>query len=358
MRHFSILALSILLSLSAKAQTEIAPYQPGITPEGITYFLPKTALHFTLTATRVVHTPGEYAAYAKRYLRVNDAPQMPYEEWSIDQLEVTPYGVADKEKAYTIKLNPKSSAPLVGLAEDGRLLSVNTAAEPIVELGKPSITRIQQKNVVPADFKTREVLSAGSTTKMAELTAAEIYDIRENRTLLTKGQADFMPKDGEQLRLMLEQLNTQEEALLQLFKGTSYSEKHVITFEIVPDSTMEQVILFRFSRHAGMVDKDDLSGEPYYIFVRDMHSLPAVATPKDGKKIKMPEGDLRYMLPGRASVAVAGYKQTLLNVSMPFAQFGRVEHLGGELFNKRFTTKVLLSPVTGGITKLDAEAPQ
>ena len=39
------------------------------------------------------------------------------------------------------------------------------------------------------------------------------------------------------------------------------------------------------------------------------------------------------------------------------AQFGRVEHLGGELFNKRYTTKVLLSPTTGGILRLDAEQP-
>ena len=37
------------------------------------------------------------------------------------------------------------------------------------------------------------------------------------------------------------------------------------------------------------------------------------------------------------------------------SQLGRIEHLGGDLFNKRFTTHVLLSPVTGGIQRIDGE---
>lgn len=39
------------------------------------------------------------------------------------------------------------------------------------------------------------------------------------------------------------------------------------------------------------------------------------------------------------------------------AQFGRVERLGGELFNKKNTTHVQFSPVTGGISKIEAESP-
>ena len=37
------------------------------------------------------------------------------------------------------------------------------------------------------------------------------------------------------------------------------------------------------------------------------------------------------------------------------AQFGRVEHLGGDLFNKKSTTRVYLSPSTGAITKIEGE---
>ena len=59
----------------------------------------------------------------------------------------------------------------------------------------------------PRRYLTEEILAAGSTAKMAELTAREIYDLRENRSLLIKGQADFMPQDGQQLKLMLQQHN-------------------------------------------------------------------------------------------------------------------------------------------------------
>ena len=42
-------------------------------------------------------------------------------------------------------------------------------------------------------------------------------------------------------------------------------------------------------------------------------------------------------------------------VNAMLSQLGRIEHLGGDLFNKRFTTHVLLSPVTGGIQRIAGE---
>ena len=53
----TLLSLLALASLSlASAQTSVLPYTPGIHQEGITYYLPKTALSITLTATRVTST--------------------------------------------------------------------------------------------------------------------------------------------------------------------------------------------------------------------------------------------------------------------------------------------------------------
>lgn len=349
--------LSILFAafsvVNLSAQTEVTAYRPGVTPEGITYFLPKTALHVTITAQRVIQTPGEYCEYAERYLRLQNVPQEQQETWTITKVDVTPYGVADKSQAYSIKLKSKTSAPLVALASDGRLLTVNAnkqVDEP--QLSTPYVLKDTTRHLNPADFKTEEILAAGSRSKMAELTANEIYDIRENRSLLTKGQADFMPKDGEQLRLMLSQLDTQEEALLQLFKGTSSTETHVLTLDYVPTGVVAKDLLFRFSKYYGLVEKDDVSGEPYYISVSDLHSLPNEEA-GDGKA-KKPVDDLRYMVPGKGNVSIKNMQRVLFSGSFPMAQFGRVEHLGAELFNKKMGTHVFLSPVTGGITKIEA----
>ena len=116
------------------------------------------------------------------------------------------------------------------------LLSMQKLKESDPTLPTTKVIKSDKKTLNGADFKTEEILSAGSTPKMAELTANEIYDIRENRALLTKGQADFMPKDGEQLRLMLANLDQQEEGLLQLFRGTDVKETHILAFDITPTS--------------------------------------------------------------------------------------------------------------------------
>ncbi len=360
MKKTSLTGLLLSLALSLSAQTSVSDYRPGVTEEGIAYFLPSTRLHITVTAERTSHTPGEYHRYAKRYLRLNDVTSQSYDEWTLTSVSIEPYGVADKTKVYTVKLNPKTSAPLVGLAPDGRLLSINAAAPKLPVLSSPSITKHEAKLLHPEDYKTEEILAAGSTAKMAELTAGEIYDIRENRALLAKGQADFMPNDGEQLRLMLENLDTQEEALLSLFRGTSSKGTHVFTFDYAPEKETDGEILFRFSKHFGVVENDDLAGEPVYISIKDLKSLPeeVVDEKTAKKKAKKEMEDVRYCLPGQVAVSIFKDKQQMVSTTCPMAQFGRVEHLGGELFDKTFITHITFSPSTGGITKIDADRPE
>ena len=192
---------------------------------------------------------------------------------------------------------------------------------------------------------------------MAELTADEIYDIRENRSLLTKGQADFMPQDGAQLKLMLAKLDEQEESLLQLFKGTESTETHVMTFSYDPQKEADGDVLFRFSPYLGPVAADDLSGSPVYISIKNLNTLPDTQ-PEAGNSKKKEAEDLRYVVPGQAQVRVYTPDRTLAELNVPLAQFGHVEHLGGELFNKKYTTRVTLFPETGGIQRIDAEEPR
>ena len=203
MKRFILIAVSIMLGcVTTWAQTEITTYQPGITSDGITYFLPNTCVRVVVTTTKTHYTSGEFAEYAARYLKLNNVPLTAYDEWKIDDIQLYSYGIADNKKAYSIKFKQKTSAPLVSLANDGRLLAINAKVEDnsMQNIPTASVTPGKLNTLNGADFKTEEILSAGSKAKMAELTANEIYDIRENRGLLTKGQADFMPKDGEQLK--------------------------------------------------------------------------------------------------------------------------------------------------------------
>lgn len=358
MNRFLLFAICSLLSLSSLAQTEVSTYEPGITTEGITYFLPTTSIRVVVKATKKHFTPGEFCEYADRYLHLKNVTLTPYDEWTIDDISLYNYGTADQTRAYSIKFKQKTSAPFVALTPDGRLLSVNAScSEKDATLPQPSVVKNKETIINGADFKTEEILSAGSTAKMAELTANEIYDIRENRGLLTKGQADFMPKDGEQLKLMLANLDTQEEGLLQLFKGTATSETHTFAFDITPKQDINQQIVFCFSKYLGMVDNDDPAGTPYYISVKDLKTLPTTNTEAKAKQ-KENDADLRYVVPSRALISIFTDQGEIVSKTFPMAQFGNVEHLGGELFNKKETTHVQLSPVTGGISKIEAAQPK
>ena len=355
MKKFLLSAFA-LFALGMNAQTEVNPYRPGLTTDGITYFLPNTSLHLTVTAKRVTHVPGEFCKYAERYLRLKEVTMDAYDTLEIIGMTVTPTGVANKDQAYSIKFKAKTSAPLVGLAPDGRLLTINAEAGELPKLTEAKAGSPVSGKVEGSDFKTEEILLAGSTAKMAELTADEIFDIRDNRSLLAKGQADFMPKDGEQLKLMLASLDKQEKGLLQLFKGYNIEEEHVFVFDYTPKGEVSKDLIFRFSKHLGMVDADDLAGAPVTISIKDMHSLPA-AVASDGKKKKEVQ-DLRYITPGSAQVKLYWDKKELASSVIEMAQFGRVEHLGGELFDKKFSTKVYLSPTTGGLVKIDLAQPE
>ena len=73
MKHILSIVLAASLSSPLHAQTEVTPYQPGITPDGITYFLPQTRLCVVVKATRKHFEPGEFADYAQRFMRLADA---------------------------------------------------------------------------------------------------------------------------------------------------------------------------------------------------------------------------------------------------------------------------------------------
>ena len=204
---------------------------------------------------------------------------------------------------------------------------------------------------------SEEILAAESTAKMAELTAQEIYDIRESLNMLTRGQADYMPKDGEQLRLMLAELKLRDNALTSLFTGIIDRDTTEHTLTIIPEKDSIREVLFRFSKRLGFVDKDDLAGVPYYIYVENLKTVPQAA-PADPKKKQKPVDGIFVNIPGRLRSVVSDSQGPVVADEFPAGQFGNVELLSGALFNKRYTTRLRLHPLSGAIDHLNAEMPR
>ena len=342
----------------ASAQTVISNYKPGVTSEGAVYYLPKTAIRITLQIEKTTYTPGELCKYSEKYLRIKDAPSAPSATYRLVSVRQEPFAVPDTSKCYAVKYDAKTSACNVRLSDAGILLAINTDIKPQTPSIPQPTPHKPQAALNPRKYMNEDILSAGSTSKMAELIAQEIYEIRESRSMLAKGQADFMPKDGEQLRLMLQELETQDKALTSMFTGVTQSDTTTHTIIYVADKPVKRDVLFRLSADFGLVDSDDLSGTPYYIYIEDLKTV-ADPVPVDPKKAAKPQLSGIYVnIPGRMRSTISDARQQIAANEFPAPQFGNVELLSGALFNKRYTSRLLLNPLTGAVEKLEAEQPK
>ena len=363
----SLFHLFTLSPLTSSAQTVSIFYQPGVTAEGAVYFLPKTAVRVTVEVEKTTYTPGDLCQYAERYLRLRDVSPTPSVGYRITAIRQEPVAVADTTKCYAVKFDPRTSATNIRLSDDGVLVGINTEVrgekQEVRDYTQPKNNSLTSHSspltskLNPRQFMSEDALAAGSTSKMAELIAQDIYEIRDSRNQLVRGQADNMPKDGEQLRLMLNQLNLQDRALTSLFAGTTVSDTTRHTFLIVPDKPMAREVLFRFSQKLGLVDVDDLAGVPYYINIEDLSTVPA-PEPVDPKKKLKPVSGIFVNVPGRLRSVISDAQRQVIASEFPAGQFGNVELLSGSLFNKRYTTRLWLNPLSGAIERLDAEQPK
>ena len=194
-----IIASGLLLTTYAYAQTEVLTGVTRGKDYGVVYSLPKTQIELEIKANKVNYTPGEFSKYADRYLRLTNVSADPEEYWELASVKVKSVGVPNSETTYFVKLKDKTVAPLMELTEDGIVKTINVPySNSSVSKKVAPAPAVLQKKANPREFLTEEILMASSTAKMAELVAKEIYNIRESKNALLRGQADNMPSDGAQ----------------------------------------------------------------------------------------------------------------------------------------------------------------
>lgn len=341
------------LSLSAMAIFGCHAQQTG---EAISYYLPKTAIHINLLVEKTNYKPGLLVGYARRYMKLDNANPNAETTYRIVGAEMYSTAEPDTAKLFTLNIGKQHFIAKVDRSSKGVLLAVN--AEGSDNQTIPSFTPGKPQPVLnPKDYMSQDILLATSSAKMAELTANEIFEIRESRTMLARGEADFMPKDAGQLKIMMAQLDTHEKALLQLFAGTVTKDTTMTTITFVPDSETEKHTLFRFSKHFGLTDADDLSGTPYYVNVKKKQAFTDDTPAETEKKDKKDKNDigLRVNIPAKMNVTIAdGFGNTLARQEYPAPQFGKTEALSGELFGKKQSSKLVLDSKTGAILSIEA----
>ncbi len=318
------------------------------------YFLPKTAIRMSVLVEKTHTTKGQLAEYSELYFKKPGAvaEQTAYR---IVGVRFASVGVADTARHFEVAIDKKHSVFSVDCNSNGVLRAINTKAPRKAETlpFKPS-PAVTPPN--PRDFMSQDILAAANLPKMAQLVAQEIYDIRDSRNQLSRGEADFMPKDGEQLRLMYANLDRQEAALMQLFNGTVTTDTTETIITIVPQRGEERTVAFRFSKRFGLSAADDFSGEPVYLNVKDDGILTDMPDGADIAKKEKDTFQLGVCLPGRIRLALTDHSGNIMaQYETDAAQYGKVVMLNGGLFGRKFTSQLLMDDTTGSVKELKVE---
>lgn len=346
LRRTLIAGALLLVPGGMKAQDQVV--------EGLSYYLPKTALRFTLLTEKTSFTPGELADYANKYFMKGDEVLTPTQTYRIISIKMEPIGIPDADKHFTANASPKWSIQKVYTTTDGILLAVNTEPAAVKEPDK-FVPAPKPAPLNPRNYMSQEILSVGSKAKLAQYCAKEVYDIRDARNELTRGQAETMPKDGAQLKLMMASMDEQETALTSLFNGTTVKDTMENTIIFCDTAEVSKCVLFRFSDIYGLCNADDLAGEPYYISIKDLHQTPEDTRTEKEIARQKDETGLHINVPGRAKVTVFQGNTSLVERDIQYAQFGRTENISPTLFNKKVFTSYEVNPITGNMTNLQSK---
>ena len=191
---------------------------------------------------------------------------------------------------------------------------------------------------------------AGSVAKMAEGAAKQIYRIRETRLNILAGDVEHVPADGKAMELVLNELDKQEQALVALFVGKTQVTRHTHTVRYVPGESVEKEVVCRLSAHNGIVDKNDLSGEPLYLTLvaKKQTLLPAGYIDKNTPLLSQ----IHYNLPGEAQVTLTFKGKQMAEQTVAVAQYGVAVPLVQDLFTGRAIPKIKISAETGNILEI------
>ncbi len=348
-----ILLVSLLLSVSATAQTKVVKANAVKANDyGVTYSLPKTQLVVDAEVTKVTCKAGPYYRYAEKYLGVKKFITEDKVYYELGKVKLLNRGIPDKDNTYIVSFKAGTVAPYAYLTEEGLLCSINAEYTPETEAEDENTNKRKRAVATDASVFTEELLMAGSTAKQAEVAAKQIYRIRESRMNILTGDADNLPPDGQAMQLVIEELEAQEEALTNLFTGVITRETEQYEVTIIPNDDLEKEVIFRFSEHLGIVDADDLGGEPVYMNLTATERAPQL-DPKEAEKKEKSLKGIVYNVPGKARIELFTARKSLYKGEAQITQFGTREALAPVMFeDKKAPVKVYFYPETGAIKQI------
>ena len=336
-----LVAALVMMALPARAQV-------AENESGIVYFMPYTEICIDVEYEEITLTKGPFYQYSERYLATKNIITENGVKYQIRSINLRTKTSADRSRSYVFDPGKKQ----VSLTREGLLLAIGDElpqAEKTTGKKKENASEItSKKSEIENPFAglLEEQLLASSISKMAEGVAKQIYQIREARINWLTGEVDHMPADGKSLEMILKQLDRQEKQLTSLFLGKETRKTLHKTISIDPKEMKDEVV-FRFSESQGIVEADDLSGEPYYM----TSVVTKSAYNAEKNKKKSTESPVFYNLPGSISLTLTDGKRCLMEKTFAVGQFGISVALPSATFKEAET--ILFCPKSGALLSIE-----
>lgn len=402
-----ILGAVTLSSCFPKITSSPKPFQPpfmvigagdSIIPQttgGICYMLPKTRFDVTLHMKKTELVKGPFAAYAGKYLGIDNVINTNTSYWQIEEIEIHSTPVPDTDHLYYVAMGEmdSSSVPvafqmnfsnigmLTGASPMGDSKTFENTSISLSNLGYSNVFKYYSENNLfeSADTVIERVLLDSVTVektvikkKMVEKpleqrakeTADLILKLKDQRLSLLTGYHE-VPYDPVTMKYMADELEKMEREYIELFTGITIQSRVKRSFTYTPTSADDCIpmAMLRFSSQDGILPAESSKGEIIYI----QCCSQGVAAARSRFPVKVPDTEVVdtladvpqvpvavckksygfvYRIPewGKVTVYLGSKVQKEIGVQIP--QFGTTERLPW------FITKFNMDPETGAINQV------
>lgn len=322
------------------------------------YAMPKTVLVFDVQIEKIQERVGKFYLYSQRYLQTSDVITENKTWYEIKNISMRTKTIADEQRKFKVVPNKDLNTTYLTLDGNGILAGINYDVpfeNTISETEEVEIPTKEITSTFDLPMFNEEQILANSISKMAAITAKQIYRLRDSRINWITGDVDQLPADGASMQAILDELSETERALCELFVGKTIKENFTETIEFVPTDAVNNHVLFRLSNQNGLVPSDDLSGTPVFLSIAaqkpSYRKLTAEELKDKGKTKSENMPAVFYNLPGKAKVSVKEGTNCIFTTELIVPQFGVNVSLPKNMFLKA-ETKVLFDTKTGVILDL------
>ena len=320
-----------------------------IPKDAFVYALPRTAISVDIKYEKIVGKRGPFYDFRFKYLGLEEGLEEDFTSWSLSNIQVSSFQEIDPKEYYVVSGNVYSNflflskRGLVLTTESGMFGAGINKLDPFVEdevfFKDLSVKRNIQIHTdtaskmvfVDTGFIRVPYVEMKSRFKTIEEKAEEaanfIIKIRKRRFKLMSGQYDVFP-ERVALEYAVKELIKLENEYLALFIGKTVRYKYNKSFEVIPESGLEEQTypLFYFSHIDGLMSDGIPDGNQVSLNIRSLGTTRLLEQ-YEYRSDSLSPGGLIYRVPEVTQVEIFGEESVWYSKKLLIYQLGKLLRL-------------------------------